>query len=102
MPGITIDSIVAIRDKKPYVRLMLDGKVIGQLSAAETRKIAADLLQAISRAEADAMIAKFFSTNEFPEGALMALMVEFRKFRQGLDQEPVESTMTDPDTGKPV
>ena len=37
------------------------------------------------------MIHKFFSTNNFPEGANAAIMLAFREFRSKLDSEHVDS-----------
>lgn len=100
--GVTVDSIVARRDKQPYIRIMVDGKSVAQLSMAQARQIAMDILQQSARAEADAMIWKFFERAEFPEGAAAALMLEFRNFRLELDTEWVERSATDPDAKKGV
>jgi hypothetical protein len=64
--------------------------MIAQLSMAQAQRIAMDMLIMAARTEADAMIHKFFSRMEFPEGALAALMQEFRDFRAELDQEKLE------------
>lgn len=99
---LLVDGIVARRDHEPYVRLMLDGKPIVQLSMAEARKIAHDILILAARTEADAMILRFFSDNEYPAEAGAALMMAFRDFRLKLDREPVKGSHIDPDTGAPV
>ena len=57
-------------------------------------------LPPLSRAEADAMIYKFFAEHDLPEAAAGKLMVDFRTFRSQLDQEAVESGESDPDGGK--
>lgn len=80
------------------VRLFRDGEQIGQLSMAEARNIAHDLLTMCARTEADAMILKFFDRNEFPSGAAAAIMVDFRDFRFRLDMEPVGRSVSDPDS----
>ena len=98
---IEVDGIVAVRDKKPYVRLHADGKIIAQLSMAEARDVALNLLQQCSRGEADAMIWRFFDKSDFPPEAAAALMVDFREFRLRLDCEPVGRTVRDPDGPKP-
>lgn len=98
MPNITVDSIVAVRNKEPYVRLFVDDKPY-QLSMAEARKVANDIVVQCSRAEADAMILRFFNNNEFPDGAAAALMQDFRDFRLALDSERPEAFYVDPDTG---
>jgi hypothetical protein len=95
--GFEVDGIVAARDKQPYVRLFVDGKPIAQLSIAQARNIAADIMQTAARTEADAMILKFFEKAEFPAGAAAALMLDFREFRLALDTEWVERSATDPD-----
>jgi hypothetical protein len=95
--SIQVDGIVAVRDKQPYLRLFANGRQVGQLSMAQARNVAMDILQMCSRTEADAMIHKFFSKQDFPEGANNALMVEFREFRKALDEEPVERWAHDPE-----
>lgn len=97
MPDILIDSIVAARNKEPYVHLSVDGKVVAQLSMSEARKIANDLYLAASRAEADAMLLRFFAAREFPEGAGAALMMDFRDFRLGLDLDTPQGSYIPPD-----
>jgi len=100
MTNFEVDGIVAMRDKQPYLRFFVDGKQIGQVSMAEARKIAGDIVQMAARTEADAMIHKFFDERSYPEGAGAALMVAFREFRRALDSERVEGTLHDPDTGE--
>jgi len=98
---IQVDGIVAARDKQPYLRLFANGQQVGQLSMAQARNVEHDILTMCARTEADAMIHQFFAKNEFPEGAGAALMLDFRNFRQALDEEPVERTLHDPeDMGK--
>jgi hypothetical protein len=97
MPLITVDGIVAMRDQRPYVRLFRDGQQMAQFSMAEARNIAHDILTQCARAEADAMIHRFFSHSGYPEGAGLAIMLEFRKFRRELDGEPVERSLHEPD-----
>ena len=102
--GITfwVNAIVAQRNQQPYVQLSNDNGMIGQFTVSEARSIASDLLLAASRAEADAMIIKFFNKMEYPSGAAAALMMEFRDFRHGLDMEAVEKSASDPDTGEKI
>jgi hypothetical protein len=99
---VTVDSLVAACDKQPYVRIMVDGKPVAQLSTAEARQVAMDILQQSARAEADAMIWKFFNKADFPDGAAAALMLEFRDFRLELDTEWVNRSAIDPDAKKGV
>jgi hypothetical protein len=103
-PGIThvfVDGIVAQRDHQPYVKLSVNGEG-AQLSIAEAHKIAGDIEAMAARTEADAMILRFFSAKEFPEGAAAAMLVHFRKFRQEQDEKPVDSMIVDPDSGESV
>jgi hypothetical protein len=96
MPNVVIDGIVAMRDKQPYVRLLIDDKPAAQLSMAQARKIAMDILQMSARTEADAIIHRFFSQHDFPPGANAAIMLDFREFRLALDTEPVEGFHSEP------
>ena len=82
--------MVAYRDKMPYIQIDIDGHTV-QLSMADARNIARDIERMCARTEADAMIHKFFSTNNFPEGANAAIMLAFREFRSKLDSEHVDS-----------
>ncbi len=97
-----VNGIVAVRDKKPYLMLQMNETTIGQLTMVEARNFAMDILQSCARAEADAMIHKFFNANQFPKGANDALMVEFRNFRAELDQMTVERGLSNPDTGEEI
>jgi hypothetical protein len=102
--GITfwVSGIVAVRDNQPYVQLANDKGMIGQFTVSEARSVAQDLMIAASRAEADAMIWKFFSDRDLPQQAAAALMQDFRDFRHTLDMEQVEKSESDPDTGRKV
>ena len=97
--GITfwVNAIVAARNNQPYVQLSNDKGMIGQFTVAEARSIAQDLYLAASRAEADAMIFKFFSDRDIPPEAAARLMQDFRDFRHALDMEKVETSYSDPD-----
>lgn len=90
MSDFWVNGIVAVRDKMPYVQLSNEKGMIAQLTMAQTRQIAMDMLQMASRTEADAMLLKFFDKMDFPEGAAAALMQEFRDFRAELDAEKLE------------
>ena len=98
--GIWVNGVVAHSDKQPYVQLSNENGIVCQLSMAEARNVAMDILQMCARTEADAMILKFFSKEGYPEMAGAALMAEFRDFRGALDQEQVDRRMQDPDTGE--
>ena len=99
--GISVEGIVAARDKRPYVVMFFNGQRT-QLTIADARNVAMDILQMASRTEADAMILKFFDKAEFPDGAAAALMVEFRGFRLELDTEPIETSCSEPTGGGQV
>jgi cell fate (sporulation/competence/biofilm development) regulator YlbF (YheA/YmcA/DUF963 family) len=94
---VVVDGIVAMRDKLPYIRLMI-GDTQAQLSMADARKVAADIVQMAARTEADAMVYAFFSAEQYPEGAAAALMHQFRQFRLKLDQETVSGSHIEPET----
>lgn len=96
MSNIFVNGIVSVRDKRPYIQVDIDGHLV-QLSMADARNVARDIEVMCARTEADAMIHKFFSKMQYPQGANNALMMEFREFRADLDNEPVEKTRTDPD-----
>lgn len=100
MGDFWVNGIVAQRDKQPYIQLSNEKGMIAQMSMAQARKIAMDILQMSARTEADAMIIKFFSRFELPEAAASQMLVEFRDFRAELDQEKVEGHLQDPDTGE--
>jgi hypothetical protein len=85
-----VDGIVAARDKMPYIVLTNEHGTIAQLSIAQARQIAADIVQMAARTEADAMIWRFFHKAEFPDGAAAALMNDFREFRKENDEEGAE------------
>jgi hypothetical protein len=85
-----VNGIVAARNGQPYVQLSNEKGMIAQLTMAQTRQIAMDMLVMSSRTEADAMIHAFFSKLDLPLQAAMALMAEFREFRAELDREKLE------------
>lgn len=94
-PGITVESAVTKPDKTPLVVITIQGKR-AMLSVAQARKVAADIVQQAARSEADAMIHKFFASNDFPSGAADAVMDMFRLFRHALDSELVEEQVMTP------
>lgn len=96
---LSVEGIVAHRDKQPYVVLLKDGEKIAQMSMAAARNVAHDILTMCARTEADAMIFKFFGEHELPEQAAAALMQEFRTFRFELDSEHVETWQAEPTSG---
>lgn len=97
MSGLWVNGIVSRRDQQPYIQLSNENGILIQLSMAEARNVAMDLLQMSARTEADAMIHQFFSKIQFPEAASAALMRDFRDFRAELDDEKVETGRSDPE-----
>lgn len=102
--GITfwVSAIVAQRNNQPYVQLANDKGMIGQFTVAEARKVADDLYLAASRAEADAMIFKFFKDKDLPLEEAAMVMQYFRDFRHTLDMQEIEKSESDPDTGRKI
>lgn len=100
-PGVSVEGIVSSRDKQPYINLFSGGDKIGQMSMAQARNFAHDILTMCARTEADAMIYKFFDQSQYPPAAAGALMVEFRNFRVQLDEEPVEKFYATPSGDPP-
>jgi hypothetical protein len=95
MPNIEIVGIVAARNKEPYVEYTVDGNRV-QLTPSEARKIAGDLVLGASRAEADAMVLRFFADRDLPEAAAAAFLIDFRDFRLGLDLNKPQEYYKDP------
>jgi len=98
MPNVLINGIVAARDKQPYLVMDVDGHSV-QMTMADARNIARDIERMCARTEADAMIIRFFDKQDFPKGAVLALLVEFREFRSALDAEEVEKSEDRPPHG---
>lgn len=95
---IFISGLVAARDQQPYIQLTTSNGIMSQWSVTEARKIAHDILIMCSRTEADAMLIKFFGKMDFPDGATVGLMKEFRDYRHELDMQHVEGKDSDPET----
>lgn len=89
-----VSGIVASRDHMPYIVLSKGTNRVAQMSMAQARNLAGDLLVMASRTEADAMLLKFFESHEFPREAGAALMVAFRDFRAELDGEEGRGDMS--------
>lgn len=94
-PGVSVEAAVTNPEKAPIVLLTVSGQQ-AFLTVAQARKIAADIVQLASRAEADAMIYKYFDSEKFPVGAAKDLMDRFRLFRHELDTEAVEGHVLTP------
>lgn len=87
-----VNGIVAVRDQMPYLQLSTENGLVVELTMAQARQVAADIVQMAARTEADAMIVKFFGKMDFPAGATSGLMQEFRDFRAELDQDEAART----------
>jgi hypothetical protein len=98
--GITfmVQGIVAARNSMPYVLIENENGRIAQLTIAEARNVALDLLRAASYAETDAMLVRFFKKHDLPEGGLAAVLMDFRDFRFELDREEVLTSYGKSDT----
>jgi hypothetical protein len=89
--GVSVEGIVAIRDKQPYIKLFKDGFPIAQMSMAQARKFADDIVNMCARTEADSIIHKFFADRQLPPIAAAELMLDFRNYRVEIDSEAVET-----------
>lgn len=96
MSVLGVEGIVARRDKQPYIKLFKDRSPIAQMSMAEARNFAHDILTMCARTEADAMICRFFESRGLPEVSASEIMLDFRLFRTELDAVPVEKTVDTP------
>lgn|SRR5262245_41559469 len=92
MAEFWVNGIVSQRDNQPYIQLSNEKGIFAQLSMAQARQVAQDILVMASRTEADAMVLKFFNAEELPEQAGGLFMVQFRDFRAKLDDEAIEHT----------
>jgi hypothetical protein len=92
MADFWVNGIVAQRDKQPYIQLSNEKGMIAQLTMAQARQVAHDILVMASRTEADAMILKFFDKEDFPNNAGSLIMIDFREFRAKLDDEAIGHT----------
>lgn len=102
MSDFWVNGIVAQRNEEPYIQLSTEKGIIAQLSMAEARQVAQDILVTASRCEMDAMLLKFFKKAGFPEQVYGTMMQGFRDFRAEYDQERIYHKMTDPDTGEDI
>lgn len=87
--NLVVNGIVAVRDGQPYVQLLSGDKIFSQLSIAQARKVAADIVQMAARTESDAMLFKFFDARELPKEAAAAVINDLRDYRYELDTEQV-------------
>lgn len=85
-----VNGIVSSRDKKPYIQLSNEKGMIAQLSMAEARVIAQDILNMAARTEVDAMLHKFHADMGATQEVCAAVMQSFRDYRAKLDDEQVE------------
>lgn len=97
MSELIVNGVVAVWDKQPYVQISTVDGIIAQLSMAQARNVAMDILQMCARTEADSMLIQFFEKSTFPQEACHAMLVDFRDFRATLDDEAIETSRSDPD-----
>lgn len=90
MPDFWVNGIVSVKDNQPYIQLSNEKGMIAQLSMAQARVIAQDILVMASRCECDAMVLRFFSKLDLPQEAATQMMHEFRDFRGELDAETLD------------
>jgi hypothetical protein len=74
--------------------------MIAQLTMGQARNIAMDILVMSARTEMDAMLLRFCNEKLEHEEVGAQMMLLFREYRMELDQEKVEKSMSDPDTGE--
>lgn len=97
MSTFWVNGIVSHRDKKPYLQLSNEKGIIAQLSMNEAKQIAMDMLIMSARTEMDAMIHDFMIKMEFKdpkkaEEMAAYMMMSFREYRAGLDDEKIDHT----------
>jgi len=102
MSDFWVNGIVSARDKRPYVQLSNEKGIIAQLTPGQAINIALDMLRMTFRTEMDAMIRDFCVSNNFPPEFPDGMMFHFREYRAKVDQEKVETGMSDPDTGEKI
>jgi hypothetical protein len=91
MSDFWVQRIVSHRDKKPYIQLSHEKRMIVQLTMGEARNIAMDILQLAARCEADSLLLRFpESMGSGGRGVAGEMMVAFRDCRAQIDEEKVE------------
>lgn len=98
--SLSVSAIIAARDKQPYIQIIIEDGNNAQLTMSQARQVAADILTICARAEADAMIYKFFDAADYPRGAAVEVMKQFRDYRAELDDETVEHSHREPVPGE--
>lgn len=71
-------SGVSLFDRKPFVQLRLDGKLVGQLDVEQTREIGMNALGAAEAAETDALILSVLGGDEESDRMAASLLVAIR------------------------
>lgn len=81
--SVSFESMVSSRNREPYVRMAVNGDLENaiQLNVVAARQISAQLIEAASAAEADALVFRFFSSRELPDEAIAMLIYDFRRYR---------------------
>lgn len=91
MSDFWVNGIVSARDHQPYVQLSNEKGMIAQLTMAQTRVIAGQMLTMAARTEMDAMVYNWFAKQNLPREAAGMMMTDFRDFRSELDAEEVDT-----------
>lgn len=92
MANLWVNGIVSNRDSQPYVQLSNEKGMIAQLSIAEARVIAQDILTMAARTEVDAMVWGWAEHCGLPQEAAADLVTSFREYRAKVDDERVQHT----------
>ena len=95
-----VNGIVSQRDKQPYVQLSNERGIVAQMTMAQARNVALDILQMSARTEMDAMLLRFCNEKLEHEEVGEQMMMLFSEYRMQLDQEKVERAHQDPDSGE--
>jgi hypothetical protein len=81
---------------EPFVQLLLDGKIIGQLTPEDARDHARAITEAAEAAEQDAFLMDFLQNKmELPFESAGHVLMEFREFRKartGKSQGPTKAS----------
>jgi hypothetical protein len=68
---------------EPFVQLILDGKVMGQMTPTEARDHARAISEAAEAAETDAFLIQFFRNElDVPRNSALGVLMKFREFRE--------------------
>ena|SRR5271170_3001998 len=92
MARLIINGVVAAQDFQPHIQIGIDPGALAQLSIAEARLVATDILQICARAETDSMLRKFIHEQHLPQEAGLALIQKFRDYRKVRDADEIPAS----------